>query len=213
MAQRSAHGSMKQLGRLTVSECTPSDELPQAQGSDPGQSPRNALGQFVKGNWHARLAKRIGGVRGALLDLDAKADPAWRAARNWAKRGAAHRVTEMARLHGGELGSEVCALIADSWEMRGDARYLAAKARADGNVELARAAATLLASARQASRDAWELASREAAARPKMHSQGLASMLTPPSPPRAKLPPASPLTLPPGIDSGAPTTSTDSEEK
>lgn len=76
----------------------------------------------------------------------------------------------MTRLHGGELGSEVCALIVDSWEMRGDARYLAAKARAEGNADLARAAATLLASARQAQRDAWHLASLEAAARPRQNA-------------------------------------------
>jgi hypothetical protein len=74
----------------------------------------------------------------------------------------------MTRLHGGGLGSEVCALIVDSWEMRGDARYIAAMARATNDPELARAAATLLASARQAQRDAWELAAREAAARPAM---------------------------------------------
>jgi hypothetical protein len=73
----------------------------------------------------------------------------------------------MAQLHGGEVGSEVCALIVDSWELRGDARYLAAKARALGDADLSRAAAALLASARQAQRDAWELASREAAARPR----------------------------------------------
>jgi hypothetical protein len=75
----------------------------------------------------------------------------------------------MARLHGGELGSEVCALIVDSWEMRGDARYIAARARATGDADLARAAATLLASARQAQRDAWELAAREAQARPRVN--------------------------------------------
>jgi hypothetical protein len=71
----------------------------------------------------------------------------------------------MGRLHGGALGSEVCALIVDSWEMRGDARYLAAQARATRDPDLARAAATLLASARQAQRDAWALAALEAAAR------------------------------------------------
>jgi hypothetical protein len=83
-------------------------------------------------------------------------------------------VEELARLHGGELSSEVCALVVDSWELRGDARYLAARARAENDADLSRAAATLLASARQAQRDAWELASREAAARPSPEAQELA---------------------------------------
>jgi hypothetical protein len=71
----------------------------------------------------------------------------------------------MAQLHGGELGSEVCALIVDSWELRGDARYLAAQARATGDADLSRAAASLLASARQAARDAWQMAALEAETR------------------------------------------------
>ena len=212
MSVRNAHGRAKQYGRLTVSECTPADELPQAQGSETAKPERDAHGHFLPGNWHSRLAKVRMGGRGALLALDAKADPAWRAARNWAKRGAAHRVTEMARLHGGELGSEVCALIADSWEMRGDARYLAARARADANPDLARAAATLLASARQASRDAWELASREAAARPKMGAQGLASLVAKQRVDGARAMPipvpepahASPLTPGGGVELGPP---------
>lgn len=73
----------------------------------------------------------------------------------------------MARLHGGELSSEVCALIVDAWESRADARYIAAKARAAGDPDLARTAAQLLAAARQAQRDAWALAALESAARPR----------------------------------------------
>ena len=168
MSRRTAHGRARALGRLVVSECTPADELPPASPALTARKDRSPDGRFVRGNAVARHGKVRSGPQGALLSLDAKADPAWRAARQWARRGARHRIAELAQLHGGELGSEVCALVVDSWEMRGDARYLAARARAEGNADLARTAATLLASARQAQRDAWELASREAQARPKV---------------------------------------------
>jgi hypothetical protein len=167
MTRRAAHGRARELGRLTVSECPPADELPAATPALSVRADRGADGRFAPGNTVGRHSRVKAGPQGALLRLDAKADSEWRAARNWARRGATHRIREMARLHGGEVGSEVCALIVDSWELRGDARYLAAKARALGDADLSRAAATLLASARQAQRDAWELASREAAARPK----------------------------------------------
>jgi hypothetical protein len=169
MATRTAHGRARELGRLTVSECTPADELPPATPALTAPADRTPDGRFRPGNSIARHSRTKAGPQGALLRLDAQADPEWRAARNWARRGATHRVREMAQLHGGQVGSEVCALIVDSWEMRGDARYLAAKARALGDADLSRAAANLLASARQAQRDAWELASREAAARPKQN--------------------------------------------
>jgi hypothetical protein len=75
-------------------------------------------------------------------------------------------VRELARLHGGELSAGVCMLIVDAADLRADARYIAARARADNDPDLSRTAATLLESARQSERDAWELASREAKVRP-----------------------------------------------
>lgn len=164
-AWNAATGKARTLGRLVQNTTAPADELPPATPAETDRRDRGPDGRFVSGNRIARHSRVRSGPTGALLALDAQADPAWRAARQWARRAASHRIAEMARLHGGELGSEPCALIVDSWEMRGDARYIAAKARATGDADLARAAATLLASARQAQRDAWELASREAAAR------------------------------------------------
>lgn len=169
MSHRTAHGKAREMGRLVVSECPPVDELRPASPATAVRKDRGADGRFLPGNAVARHSKARSGPQGALLKLDAKADPEWRAARNWARRGARHRIAEMAKLHGGEVGSEVCALIVDSWEMRGDARYLAAQARATGDSDLSRAAATLLASARQAARDAWHMASLEAQARPQNH--------------------------------------------
>ncbi len=172
MAHRSAHGRARELGRITATECPPVDELPPASPAETDRKDRGTDGRFAPGNAIARHSKTRSGPQGALLGLDAKADPAWRAARAWARRGASHRITELAKLHGGELGSEACALVVDSWELRGDARYLAARARAEGNAELARTAAALLAGARQAQRDAWALAALEAESR---KSRGTAS--------------------------------------
>lgn len=168
---RTAHGKARQLGRLTASECPPVEELRPASPAPTVRKDRGPDGRFVRGNAVARHSKARSGPQGALLKLDAKADPQWKAARQWARRGARHRIAEMAKLHGGELGSEVCALIVDSWELRGDARYLAAKARATGDADLSRAAAALLASARQAARDAWQMAALENAHRPQGMSQ------------------------------------------
>lgn len=162
---RTAHGRARELGRIAVSECPPMDELQPASPVDTVRPERTPDGRFRSGNSIARHSRVRSGPQGALVGLDAKADPAWRAARQWARKGARHRIVELAQLHGGELGSEACALVVDSWEMRGDARYLAARARADGDADLARTAASLLASARQSQRDAWALAALESEAR------------------------------------------------
>ncbi|MBN2196779.1 MAG: hypothetical protein JW751_28495 [Polyangiaceae bacterium] len=165
MTRRAAHGRARELGRLVVSECCPADELPSATPPGTVRPQRSPDGRFAGGNTVARSSRVRSGPQGALAQLDAQSDAAWQAARRWARQACSRRITELGRLHGGELSSEVCALVVDSWELRGDARYIAARARAEGSADLARAAATLLASARQAQRDAWELAAREAAAR------------------------------------------------
>lgn len=194
MTWRSAHGTARRCGRLVTSETTPADELPPATGSDTGHVQRDALGHFIRGNTVARHSRVRSGPRGALAELDAQSEPAWQAARRWARQACSRRIAELGRMHGGDLSSEVCALVVDAWEMRGDARYLAARARADGNSDLSRQVAGLLAGARQATRDAWELASRESAARAKTSTalppwfvQSPASMTSAPqeSPPTA----------------------------
>jgi hypothetical protein len=52
-----------------------------------------------------------------------------------------------------------------------DARWLRAKGAAENSPDLIRLSMQLATSARQAERDAWELASREATARPKTPGQ------------------------------------------
>jgi hypothetical protein len=162
---RKAHGKAASGGKLVVLENARDRALRPASPVAPVQADRAPDGRFTKGNRISRQAKVRAGTRGLLATLDAKAAPEWQSARRWGQRAAAHRIREVAQAHGGELSSGVCVLIADACDLRADARYLAARARAEGSADLARAAATLLASARQAERDAWELASREALVR------------------------------------------------
>jgi hypothetical protein len=93
-------------------------------------------------------------------------------------------VTELARLHGGELSPGACALVSDEWETRGHARYLAARARVENDSDLARTAATLLAGARQCARDSWQLVALEARPAPIPHP----AMKTPKAAPNGRTP-------------------------
>jgi hypothetical protein len=106
--------------------------------------------------------------KGGLRALTQRAlDPAWLAARRLGRQAAARRITEVARAHGGELSSGVCRLLRDAAELHADATYLRARAAADDNPDLLKTAAMLGNSARQGERDAWALATLEAASRPK----------------------------------------------
>lgn len=165
MTWRSAHGQARACGRLVVSETKPADELPPGRGSTPGRPERDSLGRFLPGNRAAR--RQLGRVHpaGALAQLDARADLAWRSARRWGQRAGMHRIAEVAQAHGGELSSGVCRLLRSAARMAADAEYLSRRAAADDSPDLLRTAAQLDAGARQAERDAWELAAREAQAR------------------------------------------------
>jgi len=166
---RTAHGTARRGGALVVNDPTPWDEQPSASNEQPGRTGRGADGRFLPGNPFARLAKMRAGPRGALAALEAKATPEWQAAHRWGLRAGQHRIREYAAAHGADLSHGVCVLLADAAEERADAKYIAARARAENNPDLLRVAAQLRASARQAERDAWELASREAEARPREH--------------------------------------------
>ena len=165
---RSAHGNAAKNGTaLVVLESGRDRALRPASPAEPAARDREPNGHFAKGNGIGRTAKARAARDGKLAKVDADADPNARASQQWARRGARRRKVELERMHGGAITDEVSALVDDSWELRGDARYWAAQARAKNDPALARLAETLLTSARQAMRDAWELASREAAARPR----------------------------------------------
>lgn len=174
---RKAHGKAAELGRLTASECPPVDELRPARGGLTDRPDRGPDGRFVPGNRAAR--RQLGRVHpaGALAQLEAKADPAWRAARRWGQRAAAHRIRELAALHGGELSSAVCRLLRSAARLAADAEYLSRRAAAESNPELLKVAKQLDDSARQSERDAWQLAALEAAARPKPTNPTIAAIL------------------------------------
>lgn len=165
MTWRSAHGAARKSGRLIVSECPPADELRSASPAPMVRPDHGPDGRFQPGNSSARRGKMRAGPRGALVALEAGADPAWRAARRWARRQAAHRIREYVQVHGAELSSGVCRMLADAAELAGDAAYLRARAARDNEPELLRTAALLTAGARQSERDAWHMASLEAASR------------------------------------------------
>jgi hypothetical protein len=169
---RTAHGRARQLGAVLVVETLPPDEQPPASPADPGRRDRDEAGRFVAGNSIARQAKVRAGRHGRLAALEAKGDPAWQAADRWGRQWTAHRRTELAAMHGGQLSSEVCAIIEDAGMAMADARYCRALAASVEAAEPARAA-SLRTEARQLRTEArghrlaaWELASREAQARP-----------------------------------------------
>lgn len=166
---RAAHGTAAQGGAVVVLENGRDRELPSATPPISDRAQRTPDGRFAPGNSLARLGRARVGVTGALHALEAEADPEWQAVRRAGRRAAGHRITEFATTHGAELSSGVCALVYEAAEMRADAAYLRARAAADNNPDLLKVATTVSAGARQAERDAWEFAVREAAARPKLN--------------------------------------------
>lgn len=166
MSVRNAHGSAREHGRLTASELVPSDELRPASPAIAARCDRDPSGRFVPGNRAGAARKVRTGPRGALAHLERKGDPAARAALAFGRRYAAHRRAELARVHGGELSAGAAAMIESAGELLGSARYWSARSTAESDPDFARLAATLVAGARQAERDAWEIAAREAEVRP-----------------------------------------------
>jgi hypothetical protein len=164
---RAAHGAAAKSGAIVVNESLPADELPSATPPNTDRADRGPDGRFLPGNRTA-TAKRIRpGPQGALVALEARADPYWQAANRWSKQYSSHRRAELTSLHGGELSAGVSAMIESASHALGDARYLRAKAAETGDPEMLKTAASLAKDARQAERDAWALAAHEAAARPK----------------------------------------------
>lgn len=171
MTLRAAHGRARDLGAVVVVETLPADELPAASGSDPARSDRTPDGRFAPGNGLAKSAKFRAGRHGRLAALEAQGDPAWQAADRWGRQWAAHRRTELAALHGGNLTSEVCSIIEDAGQAMADARYCRARGASVEASDPQRAerlrteARQLRTEARGHRLAAWELAAREAAVR------------------------------------------------
>jgi len=178
-AWQAASGNARDHGSILGSAVCPADELsePTATPTDTVRRDRGEHGHFAAGNDIAKAKRVRSGPRGALAQLEASGqDPAWIAAARWGRRYSAHRRAELARAHGGELSAGVGTIVESAAALLADARYWRAKAIAAGDPELSRLSAQLTAQARGCERDAWELAAREAAARPRRANPILAAI-------------------------------------
>lgn len=153
------------LGRSPVHvEAPRPDELPSASPAIPVRADRDASGRFVPGNT-AGVAKRVRpGVRGAP-GLD-KTDPRYRAFARWGARYGAARRRELTTSHGGRISVGVGAMVESAAQAMAASRFLNWMAAETCDPELFKQAAALACIARQHELAAWELAAREAEARP-----------------------------------------------
>ena len=165
MALRTAHGNGAPA--LVRVETVPADELPPASPASSDRSGRGPDGRFLPGNGAARATKTRPTRYGSLVLAMASKDPVYRTCARWGAKYAIHRRAELAKAHGGELSAGVGALVESAGNALADSRYVRAKAAESGDPALFKLASQLAAEARQSELTAWELASRENAARPR----------------------------------------------
>jgi hypothetical protein len=166
MSLRKGHGTGADA--LLRVETLPADELPRLNAADTAEGAAMAQRRgrpFEPGNGAAR-GRRPALASSAGIPLDAT-DPLYRRALGWARRYRRRRVSELARDHGGSLSSGVCGMLTSSALDMAASRYLTALAASTGDHSLMLTASRLAQSSRQLELTALELASREAAVRPK----------------------------------------------
>lgn len=144
-------------------EVLPPDELPSATGSTSDRADRGPDGRFLPGN-RSGLANRL--RPGPLGGVDTSS-PDFKPFKAWGRRYATHRRAELAKLHGGEISAGVGAIIESAALALAASRFAGAKGAELADVDLLKRAGDLSSLARQHELAAWELAAREAAARPK----------------------------------------------
>jgi hypothetical protein len=162
VALRSGHGTGAGSPRIEV---LPPDELPFATPTITAPIERSQDGRFAPGNTVARAKRVRPGVRGSL-GLS-KTDPRYTAFARWGARYGAHRRRELASAHGGTLSAGASAIIESAAQAMAASRFVQALAAETGDPELFKQAAALASTARQHELAAWELAAREAQARPR----------------------------------------------
>jgi hypothetical protein len=105
---RTAHG--KGGSALLRIETPPPDELSDA--SNPslalGQPQRDDNGSFLPGHTISRGKRQTTSRGGALLDLEAQGDDAWKLANQWGKRWAKHRRGELTQAPWRHLSRRQC---------------------------------------------------------------------------------------------------------
>jgi hypothetical protein len=177
MAYRQGHGKGKGTPRIEV---LPPDELPSVTPSDTDRSDRGSNGQFTEKNTVSRSRRLKVSHRGSLASMAPAED--FRPFAKWGRRYAAHRRGELALAHGGTLSAGAGALIESASLALASSRYLHARAAQAGDAAMLKTAAGLANDARQNELAAWELASREARARPKALVDPLAAYRLPAAP-------------------------------
>jgi hypothetical protein len=166
MALRSAHGNGE--GALVRIETLPVDELPSLNADDT----RVGLASVARRGTPFQRGNRAAAGRPPALATSAgipatATDPRYKKALGWAKRYRAQRIKELTIQSGGELSAGVCALITSSALDMASSRYLSVLAAETGDPALMKQASALGMSSRQMELTALEIASREAAARPR----------------------------------------------
>lgn len=163
MALRTGHGRGAGSPRVEV---LPPDELPSAQavGPDPVASGRDAAGRIrssAAAKALAKLPRRSRFVPRALA-CDPKFEPHNRHRLEWQRA----RLAELAAAHGA-VSRGVGAMISSAAWLYAAGEFAAEKGAAAGDPELFKTAASLTGTARQHELAAWELAAREAQAKPR----------------------------------------------
>jgi hypothetical protein len=163
MALRNGHGTGTGSPRVEV---LPPDELPTTNGDDTASNlaMRSRRGKpFEPGN-RAAAGRR---PKLALLGVSVDAtDPRYALALRRAGRYRKRRCSELAAVHG-YVSAGAASLIASAALALCASRYLYEVAATTGDAETLKRASALANDARQNELAAWELASREAQARPK----------------------------------------------
>ena len=163
MTLRTGHGNGAGTPRVEV---LPANEQPQAQavGPDPlvaGRDSRKRVRTTDAARALAKLPRRTRYVPRTLA-LDPRFEPHNQRRLEWQRK----RVAELHTAHGGVSHGVGAMLNAAAWLYAGG-EFAAEQAAMAGDVELFKVAASLTGTARQHELAAWELAAREAQAKPR----------------------------------------------
>jgi hypothetical protein len=172
MALRSGHG--KGAGTPHV-EVLPPDELPSAQavGPDPIAAGRDAAGKVRS----SAAAKALAALprRSRFLPRKLACDPRFEAHNARRLEWQRKRMAELQAAHG-HVSYGVGAMVNAAGWLYAGGEFASELAAETGDLESFKSAATLTSTARQHELASWELAAREAQARPKAKNSVLAAI-------------------------------------
>ena len=169
MALRTGHGTGAGVPRIEV---LPAAELPTPNAGETAAvlASRRAIGRPFEAGNRAAAGRR---PKLALLGVRIEsADPRYALALRRASRYRKRRCAELAAVHGGFVSAGASSLVASAALALCASRYLYECAAETGDADTLKRASSLANDARQGELAAWELASREAAARPDADLDG-----------------------------------------